>query len=87
VAVVLLILGVTTHKLTPLKSVLMDISSPLYYLSDMPTAIARWFNRVITPNSSLRFENNQLKAEALVLKGKLQQLNALSMENIDCVSY
>ena len=82
IAVALLILGVTTHKLTPLKSVLMDVSTPLYYLSDMPTAIARWFNRMVTPSSALRFENNQLKAEALVLKGKLQQLNALSMENI-----
>ena len=81
VGVILLIVSFMTRKQNPLQGILTNIATPLYMVSDMPTTVSAWVGRVMTSKDDLRLQNNQLEAEALVLKGKLQKLNALSVEN------
>ncbi len=82
IGIFLLVLSFATKRQNLIQTFLTDISTPFYLLSDMPTTVSRWVNRVITSSDDLHLSKQQLEAEALVLKGKLQRLNALSIENV-----
>ena len=70
------------HLLEPLKSSLLSFSQPLYEAVDIPHAVKQWgFDRLISKDDLL-VENAKLESENLILRGKLQKLTALAIENV-----
>ncbi|WP_256449068.1 rod shape-determining protein MreC [Marinobacterium weihaiense] len=56
--------------------------TPLQWLVDIPTRVADGVSDVVVDRASLLRENEALKSEALVLERKVQQMAALTAENI-----
>lgn len=81
IAVGLILIGYKSRLLDPLKSTLLNISSPLYVLSDLPAKMGHWVESVTQTHTEAQLVNTQLSSEVLVLSGKLQKMNALKTEN------
>lgn len=71
-----------TGWLAPLRTQLLELSKPLYFLTDIPSRLFNWGGEVSQSRSSLIEENNRLRAEALVLQSKIQKLASLATENV-----
>lgn len=65
-----------------LKQKAVDISSPLYWLSDLPTQAETWADNRFMSRTHLVQENNALRTEMLVLRQKLQKNASLEAENL-----
>jgi rod shape-determining protein MreC len=65
-----------------LKQKAVDISSPLYWLSDLPTQAETWADNRVMSRTHLVQENNALRSEMLVLRQKLQKNASLEAENL-----
>lgn len=70
------------HHLDLLRSTLSVVVYPLHYLAALPERMARALGMKMTDEETLRHENRSLRRENLVLKGRLQQLEALEAENM-----
>ena len=65
-----------------LRSGLTTMVSPIQYVVDIPSRVMGWLDRTTVDYQVLYEENDELKAQALVLQRKLQKLTVLSAENI-----
>jgi len=68
--------------LAPVRTQLLELSKPLYFLTDIPARLLDWGSEASQSRSSLIEENNRLRAEALVLQSKIQKLASLATENV-----
>lgn len=66
----------------PVKSHLSVIASPFYWVADIPARLSNWGDEKLVTRETLREENARLKAESLLLKGKVQKLASLEAENV-----
>lgn len=64
------------------RSVLTTLVAPIQYVVDTPPRLVEWLNRTTADYQELHAENQELKAQALVLQRKLQKMTALTAENI-----
>lgn len=64
------------------RTLLADLSHPVYWLTGVPGRLADWAGDAFAPRETLIAENRALRAEALVLRARAQRLAALSAENL-----
>jgi len=65
-----------------LKEKAVDISTPLYWVSDLPTQAGTWADNRFMSRTKIVQENNALRSEMLVLRQTLQKNAALEAENL-----
>lgn len=58
------------------------LATPFYWVADIPSRLANWGDEKLVTRDTLRYENSRLKAESLLLKGKVQKLASLEAENV-----
>jgi rod shape-determining protein MreC len=71
-----------TEKLGVVRYVSSIITAPAYWLTDLPTQLTLWSSKQSQSRSELIEQNDALKAEALVLKGRVLKLASLAAENV-----
>lgn len=64
------------------RTLLADLSHPVYRLTGVPGRLVDWAGEAFAPRETLLAENSALRAEALVLRARAQRLAALSAENL-----
>ena len=67
---------------TPLKKKAVDISSPFYWVSNLPNKVESWADNRLMSRDRLIQENESLRTEVLVLKRELQLNASLAAENV-----
>jgi rod shape-determining protein MreC len=80
-ALLLVLADLKFNILTSTRSFLGGLMAPVYSLADIPSRSLDWGEQRIKSRSTLLEENSQLRAEALVLKGRVQKMAALSAGN------
>ena len=63
------------------RSVLNNLATPLYWITDIPARLAEWSDTNIRSRNHLLEDNDKLRQENLLLSGRSQQLSALMAEN------
>lgn len=81
-SVSLMVVDARFETLKPLRSKLGVVSSPLYWLADLPSRLWEDMTQSISSRSELLAENEKLKAEALLMQRRLQKLAALTEQNV-----
>ena len=82
VALILVFLSVKTDVLRPLQERLSMLSTPFYWVTDIPTRMGEWGTEAIATRELLEQENQALKKELLITNRKLQKLAVLAAENV-----
>lgn len=80
-ALCLLVIGRYTTWLHPARSWMETVAEPLQWLSNIPLSVGEWSDSNLKSRGGLVAENQSLKAEILVLKGEVQRVVDLSVEN------
>lgn len=65
-----------------LRSALAVVVYPLHYLASLPGTLAHKLKGRLAEEEELRRRNDSLRRDNLILKGRLQQLEALQAENM-----
>ncbi len=65
-----------------LRTALSVVVSPLHYLADLPSQLSRTLEEQLADEATLRQENTRMHRENLILRARLQKLEALERENI-----
>src|SRR5699024_3803342 len=68
--------------LKPVRSQLGMVLTPLYWLGDLPVRAWSGAEQLFASRSDLLSENEQLRAEALLMQRRLQRLATLTEQNI-----
>lgn len=79
---VLVVVGLYTDKLEPLREKLAQLVTPFYQITNVPTRVNDWRKDTFVSQSDLKAENEALKTELLIHQRKLQQLASLAAENV-----
>ena len=69
------------HHLDTVRRTIGAAVYPLQIIVDSPARMWNWLRDVSTSNNQLRLENSRLKTEALITRGRIQELAALKAEN------
>lgn len=80
--VALILVGIYTPWLKPIRQQLNFLAVPFYQVTDIPRRIGEWSNGALASESDLRAENERLKIEVLIYQRKQQQMAALAAENV-----
>lgn len=78
----LVVAGLYTDRLTPVREKLSFLVTPFYQLTDIPRRINDWRKGLFVSRADLQLENETLKTELLIHQRKLQQLASLAAENV-----
>ncbi len=81
-SVSLMVVDARFDTLKPLRSQIGLLTTPLYWLADLPNRLWDDMTQSISSRSELLAENEKLKAEALLLQRRLQKLAALTEQNV-----
>lgn len=76
------VFGLYTDRLEPVRERLAFLATPFYQLTDIPHRINEWRKGLVTSRADLQLENDHLKAELLIHQRKLQQMASLAAENV-----
>lgn len=79
---VLVIVGLYTDRLEPIRQKLSFLVTPFYQLTNLPSRINDWREETFVSRTDLIAENETLKSELLIHQRKLQQMAALAAENV-----
>ena len=80
-SILLMWLDYREHHLDTVRSTIGAAVYPLQIIVDTPARIWGWLIDMSTSNNQLRLENSRLKTEALITRGRIQELAALKAEN------
>ena len=80
-ALVIALIYSKTDWFSGVRQRVSDFTVPLYWLTDVPSEMARWSEDRLASKMDLQEENKTLRTEVLVLKRKLQQMASLTAEN------
>lgn len=64
------------------ESAVSVVAAPFYWITDLPVRFYHWVDESWRSRQTLLSDNEQLRAEALLLKAKVQKLAALEAENV-----
>ena len=78
----LVVAGLYTDRLDPVREKLSFLVTPFYQLTDIPRRINDWRKGLFVSRADLQLENETLKTELLIHQRKLQQLASLAAENV-----
>lgn len=81
-AVALIVADHRFRHLDQVRSALAVVVYPLYYLASLPDRLARQLQGRMATEDELRQENESLYQDILLLKARLQRLEALEAENM-----
>jgi len=79
---VLVVVGLYTDRLEPLREKLAQLATPFYQITDVPTRVNDWRKDTFVSQVDLKVENEALQTELLIHQRKLQQLASLAAENV-----
>jgi rod shape-determining protein MreC len=79
---VLVVVGLYTDRLEPLREKFAQVVTPFYQITDVPTRMNDWRKGTFVSHADLKVENEALKTELLIHQRKLQQLASLAAENV-----
>lgn len=79
---VLILVGIYTPWLKPVRQQFNFLVVPFYQLTDIPRRMGEWASGALTSEKDLRAENERLKIEVLIYQRKQQQMAALAAENV-----
>lgn len=82
IALFLIFAGQRYDWLKPVESSLSVAAAPFYWVADIPRRLVGWGSELVVSREVLIDENKQLKAQALLLKAKVQKLASLEAENV-----
>ena len=82
IALVMIVADLRFNSLASTRAVLSGVTTPLYWLVDIPSRIVSWSEGSLSSRSELVEKNQRLQSESLLLKAKVQQIAALRSENI-----
>jgi len=80
--IALIVVGLYTPWLNPIRQKLNFLTVPFYQLTDIPRRIGEWGDVAFASPTDLKAENERLKTELLIHQRKLQQMAALAAENV-----
>lgn len=80
-SLILLGLGRYTDYLSPLRSHVNVLSTPFYWLGDLPERVNNWFSVNFSSRNTLIEQNRELNEKLLVQQAYLQKMDALMAEN------
>lgn len=80
-ALAIALIYIYTDWFDTLKQKAVDIASPFYWVSELPSRTEDWADNRLTSRTKLVQENNALRSENLILQQKLQENAALAAEN------
>lgn len=80
--IALIIVGLYTPWLNPIRQKLNFLTVPFYQLTDIPRRLGEWTDVAVKSDKDLKAENESLKTELLIHQRKLQQMAALAAENV-----
>lgn len=69
------------HWLHGLRSYMTGSATPLYWVASAPLRVIEWTQDKLLRDESLAEENERLRQEAFILKGRMLQMSALVAEN------
>lgn len=69
------------HVLNPVRSVLISLVTPIYWIADTPSRLMYWGETTMVSRATLIEENKQLRQKQQLLAGKLIKFEALQAEN------
>lgn len=78
----LVVIGLYTNKLEPLREKLAQWVTPFYQITNVPSRVNDWRKDTFVSEIDLKAENDALKTELLIHQRKLQQLASLAAENV-----
>lgn len=81
VALVLIVADSHYRVLSDLRASLSAASTPFYWLSNIPSSLFHWGDWGAGDAESLTEENDRLKQEAFILRGRMLQMSSLVAEN------
>jgi len=82
ISLLLIVTDFNFRQTDVVRSGLTTLVAPIQYVVDVPSRVMGWLNRTTVDYQVLYQENDELKAQALVLQRKLQKMTVLSAENI-----
>ena len=82
IALALILVGTYTPWLKPIRSQFGFLNTPIYWITDLPNRFGNWLDERFSSKADLIAENEALKAELLIHKGKLQQMASVYAQNI-----
>jgi rod shape-determining protein MreC len=77
----LLVADLRYSKLETARSLLDTMLVPVYFVAGIPAALGEWQDTTFTSRSRLQDENERLRRENLVLRGRTQQVASLQADN------
>lgn len=77
----LMVLDYRYQYLNAVRSTFSTLTSPVYYLANMPSEISNWADSNIVSRGELLDENQELKDQLMILKAQNQRLVGLESEN------
>ncbi|MFC6669505.1 rod shape-determining protein MreC [Marinobacterium aestuariivivens] len=81
-ALLLILADLNWPRMRDTRAYLSLVITPLQWLADVPGRVADELSDVLVDRSTLLKENERLKSEALLLERRVQQIAALTAENI-----
>ncbi len=82
IAVSLIVVDYRSDKLSYVRSALSSVTTSAYWITNLPLRLMSWGDEEIKSRAQLIKENDTLRAEALVLRGRVLRLAALAAENV-----
>ena len=79
---VLMVVDARFEVLQPLRTQLGVITGPAYQVARLPVTLWQALTQQFSSRSELMAENEKLKAEALLMQGRLQKLATLTEQNV-----
>lgn len=81
-SLVLIFFGHRYQWLEELDAKLSVVATPFYWVADIPSRLSDWGEGAFVSRQTLQEDNKHLKAEAMLLKAKVQKLASLEAENV-----
>lgn len=81
ISIILMVVDHRMHHLETLRSSLSVLIYPVQYLAQMPLKVWKWGGESLADRDQLLNENQQLRDQHILIKARLQRLEALESEN------
>lgn len=81
-ALLLLFLDSFTPWLQPARKWLAEATVPLYWVTSLPSRLSEYGDESVVGRRQLEEENEQLRTELLILKGRMQRMTEVVAENV-----
>ena len=82
ISIVFMVVDLSTNWLQPFRLATDYLGKPVYWASGVPKRIGQWGAEIFTNKTDLINENQSLRQERLIYRGRLQRMSELAAENL-----